>query len=168
MIGYRSLQVVSFAIDAVAQRPIAILKDSDGETTFPLWLTTADVATISAELISRELGSEGERKDLLTQLLAGLGLKAEMVILDGELVEGYRAVVTFSGDDGELEVSVHPATALAASLKYRLPVQVSEEALSSSALVDLRDEHPLAEQSASPHRELLKNLDPIHMGKYPM
>jgi uncharacterized protein len=165
LIGYRSLQLVSFAIDGVAERPIAILKDGDGETTFPLWLNTADVAVISAELITRE--HDGQ-KDLLSQVLDGLGLKAEMVILDGDLAEGYRAVVTFSGDDGELEVSVHPATALAASLKYRLPVQVSEEALSSSALVDLRDEHPLAEQSANPHRELLKNLDTAQMGKYPM
>lgn len=168
MLGYRKLQVTGFTIDMTAQRPIAILKDSDGTTTFPLWLTGSDLVTISAELISREVVGDGGPRDLLGALLDNLGLKADAVIIDGELEDGYRAVVRFSGDDGEVEVPVQPAIALAASLKYRIAVEVAEESLSSSALVDLSEEHPLADQKEQQMRQLLENLNTADMGKFPM
>ena len=168
MIGYRTLQVSGFTIDSAAQRPIAILKDEPGETTFPLWLTAADVVAISAELISRDLGGTSGRKDLLAAILDGLELKAESVTLDGDLTDGYRAMLTLAADDGVVEIDVHPAIALAASLKYHLPVHVSEETLLGSALVDLREEHPLAESCTQQYRDLLENLNPAQMGKFPI
>ena len=163
-----TLKLIGFAIEPAARQPIAILKDEGGEITFPLWLENADVVTISIELLRRELAARNGGKELLVALQEALSLKIVEVVIDSRPEGSYGAAIIFAGDDGELTVEVALAEALVASLKYRLPILVSREAVERAAYVEQSVD--LGSSAGAPPASLgwLENLDPATFGKYPM
>lgn len=162
---YRSLNIVGFTLDAT--QPLALFKDETSETTLPLWLDMRDVLTITTDLMTNRFSGKGERSDLLDGLLSAMGLSVAEIWVDGHAGRGYSAKVSLSGSTGGVEVEVDLATALMAAIRFKLPVNISEEALSSSSFVDQRTGAP---ESSEENRlmELLAKLDPADMGKYPM
>lgn len=162
---YRCLNIVGFTLDAT--QPLALFKDEASETTFPLWLDMRDVMTITTDLMANRFSNKGERKDLLDGILCAMGLSVAGIRVDGHAGRGYSAKVSLSGSDGLVEVEVELATALMAAIRFKLPVDISEEALSSSSCVDQRTGEPEPSEEKR-LMDLLEGLDPADMGKYPM
>jgi bifunctional DNase/RNase len=166
--GRLAMRVTGFALEPASQRPIAILKDEGGETTFPIWLQASEVATISAELIGRELAGQDGRRDLLAALLATIGLQLTALYLDGGPVGGYEGRALFSSSEEVIEVQLRPCELLAASLKYGLPLLVTAATLDSAAYVDLQNGELRGTADQLFSADFLESLDPSAMGKYPM
>jgi len=59
-------------------------------------------------------------------------------------------------------------TALLTAIKYKLAVGISEEALSSSSFVDQSITESVAIDDDKRLLEMLENMSPEEMGKYPM
>lgn len=135
--GYKHLNIVGFTVDAM--QPLALFKDETEETTFPLWLQMVDVLAITADLITSRLTDKGGRGDLLDTVLGAIGYKVTDILIDGTATDGYMADVCLDGER-EVRVRVELVTALLAAIKYKIPVAISEEALSSSSYVDQSEE----------------------------
>jgi len=163
---YRHLTIVGFTVDAM--QPLALFKDESEETTFPLWLEMVDILSITAALVTSRLAGGSEKIDLLDSVLAAIGLKVADILIDGTAGRGYVADVYLEGDGKSLKIRVEPVTALLTAIKYRLPVGISEEALSSSSFVDQRGEPMVDVTDDKRLLEILERMTPEEMGKYPM
>ena len=164
--GYTYLNIVGFTVDAL--QPLALFKDESDESTFPLWLEMGDVLTITTELVTSRFSGKGEREDLLESILKTFGYKVSDILINGTAEEGYKSEVCLDSIDGVTRIPVTLVTALLAAIRYKLPVGISGEALSSSALVD-RSGEPAVELSDEKRLlEMLEKMSPEDMGKYPM
>lgn len=163
---FKRLNIVGFTVDSV--QPLALFKEENGENTFPLWLEMSDILAITADLVSSRLSVKAERKDLLDSLLATLSLQVSGIMIDGTAINGYLADVCLSGEDEMVKVRVEIVTALLTAIKFKLPVNISEKALASSALVDQRTGEPVDIHDEQRFIEILEKMTPEEMGKYPM
>jgi len=163
------MHVFGFALDAIAQMPVIILKDVDGVHTVPVWVNAAESVAFAAEFVGREISLRSGRKDLFSSLLDRLDMKICMISID-DLKDGlFTSSVQIETALGEqLRVELHVSEAMLLSLKYRMPVMVKREILGNIATLDMNEEDFAKENNARRFVDFLDQLDPSSMGKYPM
>ena len=164
---YQTMKIFGFAVDSLANRPLVLLKGEDGDRTVPLWISMLEAVSMAAELVSREVSSQSGRSDLLTTLMAQLGMKIAAINLDSVRSDMVMATVLFSNGSDEIRTEVRACEALIASLKYRMPLRVSEEVIAWASRA-AGDETAVSENDARRFVDLLEQLDPATLGKYPM
>jgi uncharacterized protein len=161
------MQVEGFGMDALAKMPVVILKALEGETAVPVYIAPMEAVVLATGLVSREISRGERRTDLFGLLMERLGVTVERVSLDEVKDRSFTASVHFRQGDNEIILPVKTVDALLASMKYKLPVFVCEEAAKA---VHLSDEGNGRFRIDDPDRyaEFLQSLDPSDMGKYPM
>ena len=165
---YHKMKVFGFAYDAIAQRPMVILKDSEETNTVPIWIGSLEAVSIVAELISCDLSSQNGRGDLLSMLLEKMAMQVTMITIDSLNDGVFAASVTLSGKGDEIRIDVRPYEALIISLKYKLPVMLADEVMARASMLAMTDEKIARENDARRFVDFLENLDPSDLGKYPM
>jgi bifunctional DNase/RNase len=165
-VAYRYLNIVGFTVDAT--QPLALFKDESDESTFPLWLEMGEILSITADLLTSRLSGKAEKVDLLDSVLSTIGLKVTDVLIDGTAGKGYLADVCLEGEGRVVRVRVDLVTALLAAIRFKLPVGISDEALSTSSLVDRSGEEKIELMEEDRLLEMLEKMSPEEMGKYPM
>ncbi len=165
---YYEMTVYGFTLDPLAQRPVVILKDANENNPLPIWISSTEAVSMAVELISRDLGHSG-KEDLLSALMEHAGMKLDRIALDS-LNDGFvTASVLFKRNGGEeLKIDVRPYVALAAALKFKMPVMVAEEVVTHASLLARGEEKIEQENNARRFVDFLENLDPAELGKYPM
>jgi hypothetical protein len=165
---YHAMTISGFTFDGLSHRPVVILKDADGNITVPLWISMMEAVSIAVELISRDITSQSGRSDLLSLLLDKLHYKVAGLTIDSLNDGVFSAMVRFVREGEEMSVDVRLCEALTLSLKYLLPVMVSDEVVSKASTVAMSDENLAREADARRFVDFLENLDPAALGKYPM
>jgi uncharacterized protein len=165
---YHKMKVFGFAYDAIAQRPMVILKDAEETNTVPIWIGSLEAVSIAAELISCDLSSQNGRGDLLSMLLEKMAMRVTMITIDSLNDGVFAASVTLSGAADEIKIDVKPYEALIISLKYKLPVMLADDVMSRASMLAMTDEKIARENDARRFVDFLENLDPSDLGKYPM
>ncbi len=165
-VAYRYLNIVGFTVDAV--QPLALFKDEIDESTFPLWLEMGDILSITADLLTNRLSGKADKGDLLDSVLMTIGLKVTDVLIEGTAGKGYQADVCLEGEGRTVKVRVDLVTALLAAIRFKLPVGISDEALSTSSLVDRSGEQKIELDDENRLLEMLERMSPEEMGKYPI
>ncbi len=165
---YLEMTVFGFTIDAIAGRPVVILKDAEEGNTVPIWLSSTEALAIAAELILWDSSGRSGRKDLLGQLMAETGTEIGSIAIEGVNDGVFTALVKFVRDGQEVPVEVRPCEAISAALKYKVPLLVAEEVVERASVVALSDEEIARENNARRFTEFLEKLDPATLGKYPM
>jgi len=160
--------VQGFALDSLSRTPMVLLKDGADDRTLPLWFSTMETVAIAAELISRDAMAESGCRDIMSTLLGSLQVKIERIAIEGMQGQVFDACVYFSVNGEQIRVKARPFEAVVMALKHSLPILVSEEVLDRASVLDLNDGDGIDESSAGRFIELLENLDPKEMGKYPM
>jgi uncharacterized protein len=169
MTTYVEMKVSGFAVDAIAQMPVIILKDSDEKHAVPVWLNASESVSFAAEFVGREASSRTGRKDIFIALVEQMGMSVSGIVIEA-LKEGvFTSFVRLSksgGDDMRLEL--HVSEAMLLSMKFRLPVLVNSEILTQVSRLDMSEEGFAKENNARRFVDYLDQLDPADMGKYPM
>lgn len=164
---YYKMKIYGFALDSIAQMPVIILKDDEGENSLPIWIGQQESVSVAIELINRDLARDG-RSDLMTTLMQQLALKMDSVAIES-LHDGlFTASVMFSGKRKKLRVEVKVSDALLAALKYKMPVLVHEDVVRDAPVLDLKEGKFSGGNDARRFVDYLEKLDPAAMGKYPM
>ena len=165
---YHKMKIYGFALDAIAQMPVIILKDDAGLNSVPIWIGQQESVSVAVELINRDLSVQSGRGDLLTALTQQLGLKAESITIES-LREGiFTTWVTFCSKRKKHLVEVRITEGLLAALKYKIPVMVHENVVKQAPVLDLKEGKFSRENDARRFVDFLEKLDPATMGKYPM
>lgn len=163
---YRQLNLVGFTVDA--QQPLALFKDTQGESTVPLWLDVSDVLTVTADLVSARLSGRPGGDELLDSLLETMGLRIREIRVDGVAGKGYDVSVYLNSGGDDVLVRVGLVTALLTAIRYKLPIGISAEAIATSEMVDKSGSAEARLADEGQMLALLERLRPEDMGKYPM
>ena len=166
---YFDMKVFGFALDAIAQMPVIILKDAEEKHAVPVWINASESVSFAAQFVGREIPTRSSRKDVFTALIERLGMKVSGLVIESLRDGAFTASVRLSqGEDEEIRLEVHVVEALLLSLKYQLPVQVDSEVLSQVSSLDMNEEALAKENNARRFVDFLDHMDPSSMGKYPM
>lgn len=166
---YLEMKVHGFALDAIAQMPVIILKDADEKHTVPVWINASESVSFAAEYVGREMSIRNGRKDVFASLVERLGMSVSSIVIES-LKDGIfsSSVRLASADGDEMRLELHVSEAMLLSLKYRLPVMVNSELLTQVSTLDMNDEGFAKENNARRFVDFLDQMDPSSMGKYPM
>ena len=166
---YLEMKVYGFALDAIAQMPVIILKDAEEKHAVPVWISTSESVSFAAEFVGREVAARGGRKDVFTSLIDRLGMSVSSIAIESLQNGVFTASVRLAAADGEeMRLELHVSEAMLLSLKYRLPVMVDRELLTQVSTLDMTEEGFAKENNARRFVDFLDQLDPSTMGKYPM
>ncbi len=165
---YHKMKVYGFTLDTLAHRPVVILKNAEDTQTVPIWISSREAVSIAAELINSDVSTQNGRGDLLSLLLDKMAMGVARISIDG-LDDGvFTASVTLNRESGKVRINVRPSEALIISLKYKLPVMISDEVMARASMLAMTDETIARENDARRFIDFLENLDPADLGKYPM
>ena len=166
---YLEMKVYGFALDAIAQMPVIILKDAQEKHAVPVWINASESVAFAAELVGRDVSARNGRKDLFNSVMERLGMSISGIFIE-DLHEGVftASVRVSSADAEEMRLELHVSEAMLVSIKYRLPVMVNSEILSQVATLDMNEEGIAQENNARRFVDFLDHLEPSAMGKYPM
>ena len=166
---YLEMKVHGFALDAIAQMPVIILKDEGEKHTVPVWISASESVSFAAEYVGREMSVRNGRKDVFTALVETLGMSISSIVIESVRDGVFTSSVRLAGADGEeVRLELHVSEAMLLSLKYRLPVLVESELLTQVSTLDMNEEGFAKENNARRFVDFLDQLDPSAMGKYPM
>jgi len=166
---YLEMKVYGFALDAIAQMPVIILKDADEKHAVPVWISTSESVTFAAEFVGREVSLRSGRKDLFTTLIERLGMTIASIVIESLKDGVFTASVRLAAPDAEeMRLELHVSEAMLLSLKYRVPVMVNSELLTQVSTLDMSEEGFAQENNARRFIDFLDQLDPSSLGKYPM
>ncbi|WP_224961288.1 bifunctional nuclease family protein [Geomonas subterranea] len=166
---YVEMKVFGFALDAIAQMPVVILKDAEEKHAVPVWINASESVSFAAQFVGREMSARNSRKDVFTALIERLDMTVSGIYVESLQDGVFTASVRLKPSEGEeLRLEVHVAEAMLMSLKYHLPVQVNGEVLSRASSLDMNDEGFAQENNARRFVDFLDHMDPAAMGKYPM
>jgi len=166
---YLEMKVYGFALDAIAQMPVIILKDADEKHAVPVWISTSESVTFAAEFVGREVSFRNGRKDLFTTLIERLGMSIASIVIESLKDGVFTASVRLAAPDAEeMRLELHVSEAMLLSLKYRVPVMVNSELLTQVSTLDMSEEGFAQENNARRFIDFLDQLDPTTLGKYPM
>jgi uncharacterized protein len=166
---YLEMKVYGFALDAIAQMPVIILKDADEKHAVPVWISTSESVTFAAEFVGREVSLRNGRKDLFTALIERLEMTIASIVIESLKDGVFTASVRLAAPDAsEMRLELHVSEAMLLSLKYRVPVLVNSELLTQVSTLDMSEEGFAQENNARRFIDFLDQLDPTSLGKYPM
>ena len=162
------MKVFGLALDSLSQRPLVLLKGEEGEPTVPLWISSLDAVSMAGALVGRELAAQRGGGDLLSALLERLGMKPVAISVGCRGEKSIVAEVRFAAGDDELAVPVRTSEALVASLRFKLPLLVSDEVVALASVSMMGDELIVGDTESGRLADFLERLDPADLGKYPM
>jgi len=166
---YLEMNVFGFALDAIAQMPVIILKDADEKHAVPVWINASESVSFAAQFVGRETSARTSRKDVFTSLIERLEMKLSGILIEGLRDGVFTASVRLVSKSGEeIRLEVHVVEAMLMSLRYLLPVLVDSEVLAQASSLDMNEEALSKENNARRFVDFLDHLDPLAMGKYPM
>ena len=166
---YLEMKVYGFALDAIAQMPVIILKDTEEKHAVPVWINASESISFAAECIGREAAAKNGRKDIFSLLVERLGMSISGIVVESLKDGVFASHLKLAKADGEeMTLDVHVGEAMLASLKYRLPVLVNKDLLAQASTLDMTEEGLSEENTARRFVDFLDQLDPSAMGKYPM
>lgn len=166
---FLEMKVYGFALDAIAQMPVIILKDTEEKHAVPVWINASESVPFAAEFVGREVSTRSGRKDVFATLVEKLGMSVSRIVIESLRDGIFTASVRLSSEDGEeMRLELHVSEAMLLSLKYRLPVMVDSDLLTQASTLDMNEEGFAKENNARRFVDFLDQLDPSTMGKYPM
>lgn len=166
---YLEMKVHGFALDAIAQMPVIILKDADEKHSVPIWIGASESVSFAAEYVGREMSIRNGRKDVFTSLVEKLGMSIAGIAIESVHDGVFVSSIRLAAPEGEeVKLDLHVSEAMLLSLKYRLPIMVNDELLTKVSTLDMNDEGFAKENNARRFVDFLDQLDPSAMGKYPM
>ena len=167
---YLEMKVFGFALDAIAQMPVIILKDAQEKHAVPVWINASESVSFAAEFVGREMSARSGRKDVFATLVERLGMSVSSIVVESLRDGIFTASVRLAPADGgeEMRLELHVSEAMLLSIKYRIPVLVNRELLTQVTTLDMNEEGFARENNARRFVDFLDQMDPSAMGKYPM
>ena len=142
------MRIRGLVMDPVTNMPIVILKDINGASVLPIWVTTPRPMT----------------HDLLKNLLLGLETRVQKVVVNELKEDTFYALIWLERDGQVMSIDSRPSDALALALRMDCPIYVEEEVLKNSKVAAGATDKASNEEL----RKWLEGLGDEDMGRYKM
>ena len=157
------MKIVHLMPDPVTQLPVVILKDLRGDTLLPIWVGVFEASAIQLE-IERVAVPRPMTHDLIRNVLTGLDVHVNRVVVTELRGDTFHAVIWLERDGKIISIDSRPSDALALALRADCPIFVDEEVLKVSKSVNVDPEKLNTEEL----KKFLEGLNDDDLGKYKM
>ena len=157
------MEIKGLMLDPSSKTPIVVLHDLAEKIFLPIWIGVFEANAIALRIE----GVEPPRPmthDLLFSSLDSLGVKVDRITISELRDNTFYAVISLTGESGELLLDARPSDAIALALRASAPIFVLRSVLETARAADLT-------RSASDEEELKKWLEdaaPEDFGEYEM
>src|SRR5512142_1310770 len=98
---FLEMKVYGFALDAIAQMPVIILKDADEKHAVPVWISSSESVSFAAAFVGREVSQRSGRKALFSSLIERLGMRISGIMIESLHEGAFTASVRLAKNEGE-------------------------------------------------------------------
>ncbi len=157
------MKIRGLMMDPVTNMPIVILKDVNGASVLPIWVGIYEANAIALE-IEKVTTPRPMTHDLLKNLLVGLEIRVDKVVVSELKEDTFYALIWLERDGQVISVDSRPSDALALALRVDCPIYVEEEVLKNSKVSGAASDKVSNEEL----RKWLENLNDEDIGRYKM
>jgi bifunctional DNase/RNase len=157
------MKIRGLMMDPVTNMPIVILKDVNGASVLPIWVGIYEANAIALE-IEKVSTPRPMTHDLLKNLLVGLEIRVDKVVVSELKEDTFYALIWLERDGQVISVDSRPSDALALALRVDCPIYVEEEVLKNSKVSGAASDKVSNEEL----RKWLENLNDEDIGRYKM
>jgi uncharacterized protein len=150
----REMVVESVRVHMLSSQHVVILREADAERYLPIWIGSWEAQSIAMRL----QGVEAERPlthDLLTTMLAELGVSVRHVLVSDLADETFRARIVLVQGGDDYEIDARPSDAIALAVRTAAPIFATEAVLDRAGVMPEADE----EQKLSVFRDFVNSLE---------
>src|SRR5713226_8542622 len=157
------MKIRGLMMDPVTNMPIVVLKDVQGQAILPIWVGIYEANAIALE-IEKVQTPRPMTHDLLKNVLLGLNVQVEKVVVSDLRDDTFYALIWMRRDGTRMSIDSRPSDALALALRDDCPIFVEEEVLKSSKISSAVTERSSSEEL----RKWLEGLSDEDLGRYKM
>jgi bifunctional DNase/RNase len=150
-------------VDPIANTPIVILRDKDGQRVLPIWIGMFEANAIALQ-IENVAPPRPMTHDLLRNVIQDLDASVQKVVVYDLQENTYYALIYLSLRGDTVTVDARPSDAIALALRTRAPIFVEDAVIDNAKTVDLSSEKADSDRL----HKWLESLDPDDLGKYKM
>ena len=157
------VEVAFISVDANIGTPIVFLRETDGDPRrmLPIWIGQAEALAIQLKLKDEE-PPRPMTHDLLKNIIEVLSAKVEAIHVHSIKEETFLAEIHLQVNKETLKVDSRPSDAIALSLRFDVPIYVTEELIEQSGF----SEEELKESEQSQQANTLADLDEDTLAEY--
>ena len=157
------VEVAFISVDANIGTPIVFLRETDGDPRrmLPIWIGQAEALAIQLKLKDEE-PPRPMTHDLLKNIIEVLSAKVEAIHVHTIKEETFLAEIHLQVNKETLKVDSRPSDAIALSLRFDVPIYVTEELIEQSGF----SEEELKESEQSQQTNTLADLDEDTLAEY--
>ena len=156
------MQVGGLGFDPRNLSPLVLLRDADEMNFLPIWIGVFEAAAI-AMVLQGVTPPRPMTHDLLKNVVEKLGGKVSRVIINDVKEGTFYAVIEAQGlDKKKLSIDARPSDAIALSLRFGVPIFVSEKVMMQAKLVNAEKD---AEETKK-FKDFIENMKPEDFTKY--
>jgi bifunctional DNase/RNase len=159
----REVKIRGLMMDPVTQTPVVVLKAVQGQGTLPIWVGIYEANAIALE-IEKVQTPRPMTHDLLRNVLIGLNVHVQRVVVSELKEETFYAIIWMERDGHMISMDSRPSDALALALRLDCPIFVEDEVFKSSKITAAAAEKAPGEDL----RKWLENLNDEDLGRYKM
>jgi bifunctional DNase/RNase len=163
----KAMTISSLKMDPVANIPIIILKEIDGERTLPIWIGLLEATAIASEIEGVRF-SRPMTHDILKNIMDKTDIKVNKIEISDLRDNTYFAFIHLTSGGKGLSIDSRPSDAIAIALRNHAPIFVSDEVLKKSQQIEATSEEVPAgtSEKAKKWQNILEKLHPNDFGKY--
>ena len=157
------VEVAFISVDANIGTPIVFLRETDGDPRrmLPIWIGQAEALAIQLKLKNEE-PPRPMTHDLLKNIIETLSAKVESIHVHSIKEETFLAEIHLQVNKEVLKVDARPSDAIALSLRFDVPIYVTEELIKQSGF----SEEELKESEQKQQSNTLADLDEDTLAEY--
>ena len=157
------VEVAFISVDANIGTPIVFLRETDGDPRrmLPIWIGQAEALAIQLKLKDEE-PPRPMTHDLLKNIIETLSAKVEAIHVHSIKEETFLAEIHLQDNKEILKVDSRPSDAIALSLRFDVPIYVTEELIEQSGF----SEEELKESEEKQQPNTLADLDEDTLAEY--
>jgi bifunctional DNase/RNase len=157
------MTIKGLMVDPIANTPIVILRDKDGQRVLPIWIGMFEANAIALQ-IENVAPPRPMTHDLLRNVIQDLDASVQKVVVYDLQENTYYALIYLSLRGDTVTVDARPSDAIALALRTRAPIFVEDTVIDNAKTVDLSSEKADSDRL----HKWLESLDPDDLGKYKM
>jgi bifunctional DNase/RNase len=163
----REMKISGLTMDPHTNTPIVVLKDTESETSLPIWIGLLEATAIATELEQVEF-SRPMTHDLIKNLIGHLGVKVDRVEVCDLRDNTFYAWIYLNVNGKETRIDARPSDALAIALRVNARIFVDEKVIEKSGKLEPTGQAEIKDDEAKKWTEILENLSAEDFGKYKM
>ena len=159
----REVKIRGLMMDPVTNMPVVVLRAVQGSGTLPIWVGIYEANAIALE-IEKVQTPRPMTHDLLKNVLMGLNVRVQKVVVSDLKDDTFYAVIWMERDGQTMSMDSRPSDALALALRLDCPIFVEDEVFKISKISSTATEKTSNEEL----RRWLENLNDEDLGRYKM